>query len=97
MFRPSPSRAAKGRSTRERSVFDQQDPSPHFLRLPAVQARYSVSRTTLWRRVKAGQFPAPVRLFEASPTLFWALDDLLAWEAQRAAARPLPALQEAQP
>jgi predicted DNA-binding transcriptional regulator AlpA len=56
-----------------------------------------VSRTTLWRRVKAGQFPAPVNLFDASPTLFWRLTDLLAWEARRAAACPQPAIEEAQP
>ena len=38
------------------------DPFPAILRTPAVLALISLSRTSLWRRVRAGDFPAPVRL-----------------------------------
>lgn len=31
-------------------------------RLPSVMARIGLSRTTIWRQVKEGTFPAPVKL-----------------------------------
>lgn len=34
-------------------------PAPKMLRLPAVLARTGLSRTTIYRRVRAGIFPAP--------------------------------------
>ena len=34
------------------------DPFPAILRTPAVLALISLSRTSLWRRVRAGDFPA---------------------------------------
>lgn len=37
-------------------------PSPKMLRVPAVMARTGLSRTTIYRRVRAGTFPAPVDL-----------------------------------
>ena len=33
-----------------------------MLRAPEVVARTGLSRTTIWRRVRAGTFPAPVEL-----------------------------------
>ena len=33
-----------------------------LIRTDAVLARVPISRTTLWRRVKAGTFPPPIRL-----------------------------------
>ncbi len=33
-----------------------------MLRAPAVMARTGLSRTTIWRRVRAGTFPAPTEL-----------------------------------
>ncbi len=36
--------------------------SDPMLRPPEVMARTGLSRTTLWRRVRAGTFPAPVEL-----------------------------------
>ncbi len=33
-----------------------------MLRVPAVEARTGLSRVTIWRRVRAGSFPAPVEL-----------------------------------
>ncbi|MCY4652261.1 MAG: AlpA family transcriptional regulator [Dehalococcoidia bacterium] len=32
------------------------------LRLPAVLERIGLSRSTLWRLISDGQFPAPIRL-----------------------------------
>ena len=40
----------------------EQTPSPKMLRLPAVLARTGLSRTTIYRRVRAGTFPAPMDL-----------------------------------
>jgi len=33
-------------------------------------ARFNWSRTTLWRRVKAGEFPAPVKTGKTSTAFF---------------------------
>jgi prophage regulatory protein len=33
-----------------------------FLRLPAVETRTGYSGTTIWRKVKAGDFPKPVSI-----------------------------------
>lgn len=37
-------------------------PGRAMLRSPAVMERTGLSRTTIWRRVRAGTFPAPVDL-----------------------------------
>ena len=37
-------------------------PSKSMLRVPAVMVRTGLSRTTIWRRVRAGTFPPPVDL-----------------------------------
>ena len=37
-----------------------------MLRMPEVMARAGLSRTTIWRRVRAGTFPAPISLGENS-------------------------------
>ena len=56
-------------------------PSDRILRKPAVLTRIGVSDTTLWRMVKAGRFPAPVRL---SPgTVGWHESDVSEWMATR--------------
>ena len=39
-------------------------PGRRILRAKAVMARMGWSRTTLWRRVRAGKFPAPVKTGE---------------------------------
>lgn len=39
-------------------------PELAFVRLPTVQALFACSRATVWRRVKTGQIPAPVKLSE---------------------------------
>ena len=59
-----------------------QDISEHsittrLLRRPQVLERVPVSETTLWRYVKAGTFPRPVRLGKNS--VAWRADDVNAW------------------
>ena len=41
-------------------------PPSHMLRMPEVMARTGLSRTTLWRRMRAGTFPAATSLGENS-------------------------------
>ncbi|MCM5570054.1 AlpA family phage regulatory protein [Burkholderiaceae bacterium FT117] len=56
-------------------------PETGFARLPVVLAHVPLSRSTLWARIKAGQFPAPVKL--SSRVTAWRVEDLRAWiEAQ---------------
>ncbi len=45
-------------------------PGRRLLRAKQVMARMSWSRTTLWRRVRAGEFPAPVKT-GANSTAFY--------------------------
>ncbi len=51
----------------------------------AVAARYESSRATVWRWVKTGQFPQPVKL--GAGTTRWRLADLEQWEAQQGGAQ----------
>lgn len=63
---------------------------------PAKSGRLPISSPTLWRWVRAGTFPAPVKL---SPGVTaWRSAEIDAWEAQRAAAgagSPSPSLRNA--
>ena len=45
----------------------------------SVCSRYGVSVSTLYRRVKSGDFPPPVALWGSAKK--WRIADLLAWEA----------------
>ncbi len=49
-------------------------PDRRILRAKAVMARMGWSRTTLWRRVRAGEFPAPVDT--GSNTVGWFDDEV---------------------
>ncbi len=49
-----------------------------FLRDTEVANRYSVSRPTIWRWVKEGRFPKPIKLGIGSTR--WRYSDLEAWE-----------------
>lgn len=54
-------------------------PETGFMRQSQVLTFVPVSKATLWRRVKAGTFPAPVKL---SPGVTaWRAEDLRAWIA----------------
>ncbi len=52
-----------------------------MLRPPEVMERTGLSRTTLWRRVRAGTFPAPVELGENS--IGWPSSAITAWLENR--------------
>ena len=47
----------------------------------SVAARYDSSRATIWRWVKEGRFPKPVKL--TNGTTRWKLADLEKWEAEQ--------------
>ncbi|MFO1293506.1 MAG: AlpA family phage regulatory protein [Rubrivivax sp.] len=59
-------------------------PLTGFLRLPQVLALVPVSKSTLWRHVSAGSFPAPVKLFVGVTA--WRVDDVRSWIEERAGA-----------
>ena len=48
-----------------------------FLRLPRVQTLTGLSRSTLWRMVKEGTFPKPLRL--GKKAIGWRESDILNW------------------
>lgn len=53
-----------------------------YLTAPTVQARYGITKQTIWRWLKrdALGFPRPKRI---NNRLYWALADLESWEATR--------------
>ena len=52
-----------------------------MLRVPEAMARTGLSRTTLWRRVRAGTFPPPTELGKNS--IGWPESEIDAWLANR--------------
>jgi len=52
-----------------------------LLRKPAVLARVPVSDTTLWRRVRDGSFPSPVRI--SKNAVAWRSTDIDEWIANQ--------------
>lgn len=52
-----------------------------FLTVEQVAQRYSVSKDTIWRWRREGDFPRPVKL--GDKTTRWRLRDLEEWEGQR--------------
>jgi prophage regulatory protein len=59
--------------------------SSSFLRLATVKARTGLSRSTLYRRVAEGRFPAPVAL--GGRSIGWLNTEVDAWIAQQIQAR----------
>jgi prophage regulatory protein len=61
-------------------------PAPtRLVKKPTVLARMTWSDTTLWRRVRDGSFPQPIRI---SPgRVAWRESDIEAWITARAEAR----------
>ena len=55
--------------------------APRLLRVRDVLAIVPFSRTTLWRRVRSGSFPAPVRLGER--IVAWRERDVRQWVDSR--------------
>jgi len=52
-----------------------------LLRKPTVIDRVALSDTTIWRRVKDGTFPAPVKISVGA--IAWRESDIEAWIASR--------------
>lgn len=52
-----------------------------MLRAPEVMARTGLSRVTIWRRVRAGSFPAPIQLGENS--IGWPESEITTWLESR--------------
>jgi prophage regulatory protein len=54
---------------------------PKLLTLKQLRSDLTISRTTIWRAVRAGTFPQPLQL---TPTrIAWRQSDVLAWIASR--------------
>lgn len=56
-----------------------------LIRLPGVRARTGLSRSEIYRRIQAGDFPCPVHLGERSRA--WPEHEVMAWCQARIAAR----------
>lgn len=56
-------------------------PSPKLLRLPGVIECTGLPRTTLYRYIKQGTFPAPVAL--GTRSIAWKSDEVRAWIESR--------------
>jgi prophage regulatory protein len=56
-------------------------PLTNLLRLPAVARVVGLSRTTIYKRIEEGRFPAPINLGERA--VAWREDEIAAWIAQR--------------
>lgn len=54
----------------------------NYISAKQLAARYSVSIPTLYRWIKANEFPAPVRIGPKCSR--WREEDVLAWERARA-------------
>ena len=63
-------------------------PLDRILRPREVAQLTGLARTTLWRGVRAGTFPKPVRLTPS--TIGWCQTDLVHWLAERRIAAGLP-------
>ena len=57
---------------------------PRLLRLPDVQHQCGIGRSAIYSRIKAGTFPAPVKL--SSRLAVWPASVIDAWIAQQIAA-----------
>jgi prophage regulatory protein len=53
----------------------------NILREPDVKTRTGLSRVQRWRMIRAGSFPAPIKLGKNS--IGWREDDITAWLASR--------------
>ena len=53
-----------------------------LLRVKDVERELGISRTTIWRLVKAGVFPPPLRI--TSKAIAWRRSDIEAWQEQLA-------------
>jgi predicted DNA-binding transcriptional regulator AlpA len=57
-------------------------PETGFLRQPQVLAFVPISKSTLWRRIRARTFPEPLKL--SARITVWKAEDIRRWIAQQA-------------
>jgi prophage regulatory protein len=62
-----------------------------FMRLPAVMAATGWSRSSLYAKIDAGKFPAPVKLDPDGRAVAWLEGDVLEYQQARIAARDMAA------
>ena len=53
----------------------------NILHLPEVTAKTGKSRTTLWRDVRAGRFPPPIKL--GGNRIGWLEEEITEWQESR--------------
>lgn len=53
-------------------------PAEGFIRLPQLLQVIPISKTTLWRKIKAGEFPKPHML--GPRTKVWDVEELRLWK-----------------
>jgi len=58
-------------------------PTEGLAKLPAVMNATGLPRSTIYARIKLGEFPAPVKLGERS--VAWPVESVRAWIAERVA------------
>jgi prophage regulatory protein len=58
---------------------------PDFLRLPAVKAKTGLSRSEIYRRIRANTFPSGLKI--GPQTTVWNSLEINAWIADRIASR----------
>lgn len=56
-----------------------------FLRLPEVMRRVGLSRSEIYRKANAGEFPSPVKLSDHASA--WVEGEVQAWALSRLSAR----------
>jgi prophage regulatory protein len=64
-------------------------PQPRLLRIAAVVERTGLARASVWKQVKLGDFPAPIRI--TGRAVAWLDTDIDAWIAGRVRERDAPA------
>ena len=57
------------------------EPTQWIIRLPDVLRRTGLSRTSIWRKVRAGDFPAPVAL--GPNAIGWFAGEIAEWLSNR--------------
>lgn len=70
--------------------FDEHPSSSRILRLPEVMRRVGLSKTTIYDRIKKGEFPAQAKLLDGSSTAGWFEDEIEAYLATLRVAKPMP-------
>lgn len=63
------------------AVLPTEKPPYKLLRLPAVEERTALRKSSIYAQVKAGKFPAPVRLTENA--VAWRESEINAWIESR--------------